>query len=171
MHCKEANLLQPPSLTPQGPKAGPSPEADLLGPRDLQFLLEHSRPTLRGPSAQTGPVDQRPAEFSPLGHLDFSGFQALSGKGDTIMECDPPPSGNWPALYGRYKAIKAHKGLIRPFKGLISDPPPNGNWPRAPRSLPSHAVCSQHVRGGSWSIASFCQECDRIAVNALAYQT
>ena len=52
---------------------------------------------------------------------------------------------------------------------LACDPPPRGNWPRrVPRSHPSHAVCSQHGRDRSWSMANFCDECDRIAVAALA---
>ena len=139
----QADPLGPPCFSLKGPKAAPGPVT--LQASDFRFLEEHKSPVNPGgashpgtPNGKTGPAGE-PVHFSAAfaSSAQFSGSQARISSDEAVTLQSCPP-------------------------------PPNGNWPRrARRFQPYHAVCSQHGRGGSWSIANFCQECDGIAVEAV----
>ena len=70
--------------------------------------------------------------------------------------------------------------IFQPFEEVLIIPladdlnPPDNRHIRLSRSLwgvsshLDHAVCSKHGRNGSWQMADFCEECDRLAKAAAA---
>ena len=163
---KEVDLLGPPSFTLKGPKAAPGPMTPQ--DQDFRFLQEQhgyqkdkfsvNQPEiiLGGAShsgtamGETSPA-QEPMQFSAA-----SAKQAMSVRHFL------------PTAAHAFSGSQARIGNTKEATPQQCLPPPSGNWPRrARRFQPYHAVCSQHGRGGSWSIANFCQECGDIAVPAL----
>ena len=105
---------------------------------------------LKGPRGGPSPIEIQPEDFdlikqtkavrrahgfSPSGPHGFSALRV--GATSLAGDCIPPRN-----------------------QHLITLPPPalsGANFQTV------HAVCSKHGRGGSWQIADFCEECNRLA--------
>ena len=136
--------IEPPSLFSKGPKAEPCNLE--LNSEDLAFVQLRKHPRYLHVDSLAILESKDSSEFSESG----------VGHANALLS-DCTPSGSQPSV-------------VLPGFSPCSPPPP---LPFPPRRLSiatdfSHAECSQHGRNGSWTIADFCSECNRIAEAATA---